>query len=147
MDYYLLNPEIAGELGDGSELVYEGGKIKEVVFLEYSFMGWQGDELLSTHPCFIVTESLQNDIISNGLTGVKFRDIAMTFSDEFYDICGNIKVPRFVQIICNDLYEDNAENLHNDFYVNKYKEIIVSEKALSVLKQHNINVCAIEKYI
>lgn len=128
-------------------MVYEGGKIKEVVFLEYSFMGWQGDELLSTHPCFIVTESLQNDIISNGLTGVKFRDIAMTFSDEFYDICGNIKVPRFVQIICNDLYEDNAENLHNDFYVNKYKEIIVSEKALSVLKQHNINVCAIEKYI
>lgn len=147
MDYYLLNPEIAGELGDGSELVYEGGKIKEVVFLEYNFMGWQGDELLSTHPCFIVTESLQNDIISNGLTGVKFRNITMTFSDEFYDICGNIKVPRFVQIICNDLYEDNAENLHNDFYVNKYKEIIVSEKALSVLKQHNINVCAIEKYI
>lgn len=147
MNYYLLNPEIAGELGDGSELVYESGKIKEVVFLEYNFMGWQGDELLSTHPCFIVTESLQNDIISNGLTGVKFRDIAMTFSDEFYDICGNIKVPRFVQIICNDLYEDNSENLHNDFYVNKYKEIIVSEKALSVLKQHKINVCAIEKYI
>lgn len=147
MNYYLLNPEIAGELGDGCELVYEGGKIKEVIFLEYNFMGWQGDELLSTHPCFIVTESLQNDIISNGLTGVKFRDIAMTFSDEFYDICGNIKVPRFVQIICNDLYENSAENLHNDFYVNKYKEIIVSEKALSVLKQHKINMCAIEKYI
>ena len=72
MNYYLLNPEVAGELGDGSELVYEGGKIKEVVFLEYNFMGWRGDELLSTHPCFIVTESLQNDIILNNLTGVKF---------------------------------------------------------------------------
>ena len=147
MNYYLLNPEVAGELGDGSELVYEGGKIKEVVFLEYNFMGWQGDELLSTHPCFIVTESLQNDIILNGLTGVIFNNIAMTFSDEFYDICGDIQVPKFVQIICNDLYEDNVENLQNDFYYNKYKEIIVSEKALGVLKQHKIDMCIIEKYI
>ena len=146
MNYYLLNPEVAGELGEGSELVYEGGKIKEVMFLEYNFMGWQGDELLSTHPCFIVTESLQNDIISNGLTGVKFKNIAMTFSDEFLEIRGEKKVPKFVQIICNDLYENSVENLQNDFYFNKYKDIIVSEKALSVLKQHKLDMCIIEKY-
>lgn len=119
MNYYLLNPEVAGELGNGSELVYESGKIKDVIFLEYNFMGWQGDELLSTHPCFIVTESLKNDIILNGLTGVIFKNIAMTFSDEFYDICGDIQVPKFVQIICNDSYEDNVENLQNDFYYRK----------------------------
>ncbi len=83
--------------------------------LEYDFMGWQGDELLNTHPCFIVTESLKNDIILNGLTGVIFNNIAMTFSD--------------------------------NFYFNKYKEIIVSEKALGVLKQHKIDMCIIEKYI
>lgn len=147
MNYYLLSPEIAGELGDGSEVVYEDGKIKEVIFLEYNFMGWQGDELLSTHPCFIVTESLQNDIILNNLTGVKFNDIAMTFSDEFYEICGNVKIPQFVQIICNASYEDNANNLQYDFYYNKYKEIIVSEKALTVLKQHKLDMCIIEKYI
>lgn len=111
MDYYLLNPEVAGELGDGSELLYEDGKIKEVIFLEYNFMGWQGDELLTTHPCFIVTESLHKDIILNGLTGVIFKNIATTFSDEFFDICGDIKVPKFVQIVCNDSYEDNVENL------------------------------------
>lgn len=32
MNYYLLEPEVAGELGDGSELVYEGGEIKELLF-------------------------------------------------------------------------------------------------------------------
>lgn len=147
MNYYLLNPEVAGEIGDGSELIYEDGKIKEVIFLEYNFMGWQGDELLSTHPCFIVTENLQNDITLNGLTGVKFKDIAMTFSDEFYDICGNVKMPKFVQIICNTSYEDNVDNLQYDFYYNKYKEIIVSERALTVIKQHKIDMCIIENYV
>ncbi|MCH5345343.1 MAG: hypothetical protein J1E64_15055 [Acetatifactor sp.] len=147
MNYYILNPEVAGELGDGSDLVYEGGKIKEVSFLEYNFMGWQGDELLSTHPCFIVTESLQNDIILNNLTGVKFKEISMTFSDEFYDMCGDVKIPQFVQIICNASYEDNAGDLQYDFYYNKYKEIIVSERALSVLRQHKIDMCIIENCI
>ena len=147
MNYYLLYPEVAGELGDGSEVVYEDGQIKEVIFLEYNFMGWLGDELLTTHPCFIVTESLQNDIILNGLTGVKLNNIAMTFSNEFRDMCGNRKVPKFVQMICNDLYESNVENLQKDFYLNKYKDIIVSEKALSVLRQHKIDMCDIEKYI
>ena len=33
MNYYLLYPEVAGELGDGSEVVYEDGQIKEVIFL------------------------------------------------------------------------------------------------------------------
>ena len=134
MNYYLLYPEVAGELGDRSEVVYEAGKINRVVFLEYKFMGWQGDELLSTHPCFIVTESIRNDIIMNNLTGVEFRDILMTFSDEFYDICGDVKLPRFVQLICNIQYEESIGNLKYDFYYNKYKEIIVSEKALYILK-------------
>lgn len=147
MNYYLLNPEVAGELGDRSELVYEDGKIKEVTFLEYNFMGWQGDELLSTHPCFIVTESLQNDIILSGLTGIKFNEIAMTFSDEFYDVCGGVKVPQFVQIVCNASYEDNADDLQYDFYYNKYKELIVSERALNILKQHKIDACSVESYI
>lgn len=147
MNYYLLNPEVAGELGNGSKVIYECGNIKEVIFLEYNFMGWQGDELLTTYPCFIVTESLQNDIILNGLTGVKFNNIAMTFSDEFYDLCKDVKVPKFVQIICNNLYECNVENLLYDFYFNKYDDIIVSEKALNVLKQHKIDMCDIEKVV
>ena len=144
MKYYVLKPEIAGELGDRSELVYEAGKIKEVTFLEYRFIGWQGDELLSTHPCFIVTESLQKNIVSNNLTGVEFSDIEVSFSDEFSDMYGDIKIPKFVQIICNASYEKNIFNLQSDFYFNKYKEMIVSEKAMGVLKQHKLDMCVVE---
>lgn len=146
MKYYLLQPEVAGEIGDGSKFVYEDGKIKEVLFLEYNFMGWQGDELLTTTPCFIVTECLQKDILSNGLTGVTLKNIAMTFSDEFYEICGELEVPKFVQLICKDFYERNAEHLQNDFYLNQYDDMIVSEKALGVLKQHKLDMCDVEEY-
>lgn len=49
----------------------------------------------------------------NGMTGLRFNNIAMTY----------------------------------DFYCYKYKDIIVSEKALNVLKQHKLDVCTMESYI
>lgn len=147
MNYYLLNPEIAGELGDNSIIEYENGKIKEVLFLEYTFMGWQGDELLSTHPCFIVTKNLQEDIIVSGLSGVVFKEIAVSFSEDFYEIYPNIKLPPFVQIVCQESCENSYDNLQYDFYYNKYKDIIVSERALDVLQKHKMDMCIIKKYI
>ena len=111
MKYYILNPEVAGELGDGSEVVYENGKIKEVKFLEYVFMGWLGDELLTTHPCFIVTKSLQEDIILAGLTGMEFDEIRVTISDEFIELYGDRHIPEFVHIICTESYEAGVDNL------------------------------------
>jgi len=56
-------------------------------------------------------------------------------------------MPKFVQIICNTSYEDNVDNLQYDFYYNKYKEIIVSERGLTVIKQHKIDMCIIENYV
>lgn len=144
MKYYLLNPEVAGELGENSEIIYENGKIKEVVHLEYNFIGWLGDELLSTHPCHIVTKKLQNDIVKSGLTGVKFKEMEVSFSEEFYDICEYADIPEFIQMVCNVTYEDNVDDLREDFYCNKYRELIVSERALEVLKIHNIKYCSIE---
>lgn len=146
MKYYLLNPEVAGELGDGSEVEYENGRIKEVKFLEYNFMGWLGDELLTTHPCFIVTKSLQEDIILAGLTGMVFSEIKITVSDVFVEIYGDRHIPEFVRIICSELYETNVDNLQHDFYYNEYKDLIVSERALDVIKQHKISMCTIEEY-
>lgn len=75
MKFYKLEPEIAGEIGESSKIEYENGKIKKIIFLEYLFSDWLGDELLSTHPCHIVTENLKKDISANNLTGVKFQKI------------------------------------------------------------------------
>lgn len=145
MKYYLLKPEVAGEIGNNSNLVYEDGKIKEVPFLEYRFIGWLGDELLTTHPCFIVTKELKKDIVNANLKGMVFGDVSITFSDEFHEAFDIVCLPEFVRIICNKSYENNINNLKDDFYTNKYHELIVSEKALRVIKCHQINNCTINQ--
>ena len=145
MKFYKLEPEIAGEIGESSKIEYENGTIKKIIFLEYLFSDWLGDELLSTHPCHIVTENLKKDISANNLTGVKFQKIKKTFSDEFIELNISTDIPEFVQIVCDNFYEDKNENALQDFYVNRYKELIVSESALKVIKKHTLNNCLIEE--
>ena len=144
MKYYRLDPEVAGGLGEGSELLYENGRLKEVVFLEYECTGWLGDELLTTHPCFIVTESLQSDIVNAGLRGMRFERMNMTFSDEWEERGGHVQMPAFVRLCCDGFYEDHAEAPDKDFYLGKYHELIVSERALRVLQKHQIAHCGVE---
>lgn len=145
MKFYLLDPEIAGEIGEQSDIVYEEGKIKEVKFLEYVFSGWQGDELLTTHPCFIVSESLAIDIKKAGLLGVEFTDVKISISEDFQEMFDGVKLPRFIRAIFTNIYEENVNDLDVDFYINKYKEIVVSERALLILKKHKINNCIVEE--
>lgn len=145
MQYYLLEPEVAGGIGDMSEITYKDGMIDEVKFLHYEFDGWLGDELLTTTPCFIVTESLMGDIISSGLEGAEFKTIHMSLSEEFLDLYGKMEIPKFVEIKCKFVYEENMDNLTSDFYINKCKDIIVSEKALNILRNHKLDFCKVKK--
>ncbi len=147
MNYYILYPEVAGELGDKCKIIYENGKIKEIEHLQYNFKGWLGDELLTAHPCFIVSEGLKNDIVSKQLSGIDFRDISVIFSDEFYASSSNTNMPQFFEIILKHPDSEKVNDFKYDFYYNKYKDMIVSEKALSVIKTHHINFCNIEDYI
>lgn len=145
MKFYKLEPEVAGEIGENSKIEYEDGKIKKIIFLEYLFSDWLGDELISTHPCHIVTDNLKKDINSNDLTGVQFQEIKKSFSDEFVELNDLSDIPEFVQIVCDSFYEDKRDDELQDFYVNRYKELIVSENALKVIKRHTLNNCLIEE--
>lgn len=145
MKFYKLEPEVAGEIGENSKIEYEDGKIKKIIFLEYLFSDWLGDELISTHPCHIVTDNLKKDINSNDLTGVQFQEIKKSFSDEFVELNDLSDIPEFVQIVCDSFYEDKKDDELQDFYVNRYKELIVSENALKVIKRHTLNNCLIEE--
>lgn len=145
MQYYELEPEVAGGIGKMSELLYKDGMIDRVKFLHYEFYGWLGDELLTTYPCFIVTESLMDDIIFSGLKGVEFKNIRMSFSEEFDSAYEKTTIPPFMEIKCKFVCEENIDKLTCDFYRTKYDELIVSEKALNVLRRHKFDFCKIKK--
>ena len=69
----------------------------------------------------------------------------MTFSEDFFNAHTDTEFPYFIELICENSYEEDNNYLQNDFYYNKYKELIVSKKALDVIKQHIIDMCDIEE--
>lgn len=76
-DFWSLEPEVAGELGDESVLdttVHPPRVFK----LQYRFIGWLGDDLLETFPCYIVTESLASALLSARLTGFELDEVELT---------------------------------------------------------------------
>lgn len=145
MRYYKLEPEVAGEIGKKSKLIHEEGRVKEVVSLEYEFHGWLGDELLTATPCFIITRKLKNDIIKNNLTGFQMEKIKISFSQEYLELGGSIFLPKFVRLRPLESYEENRKHLIKDFYYNAYKDLVVSERALNVIRVHKLDSCIIEE--
>ena len=146
MKYYLLKPEVAGELGNSSKVIYEEGRIKEVTYLEFVFLGWLGDEILKARPCYIITKNIMNDFESNKITGIRYEDIQMTFSDEFFEFQDDIsEVPPFVRIVPLNKIDDITEGMSDDIYLDKYNRLIFSERALTILKKYRINNCDIEQ--
>lgn len=146
MKYYKLEPEVAGGIGKESQIIYtEEGRIKEITFLDYEFDGWLGDELLTTTPTFIVSEQLTNDIIERKLTGCIFQDMKVSVSDDFLEFHHKEELPNFKRLVpVNNINSfDELDNSLQDFYAYKLRELIVSEKALSIIKEHSISHCDI----
>jgi len=138
MNMFRLEPEVAGEIGENSIINYERGMIKEVKFLNYEFTGWLGDELLTSHPCFIVSENIGKDILKSNLKGYKFEDVEISVSDEFKEIYPNRHIPNFKRLIplgkvvvCD---EKITQSSGDDFCLEDDVELVVSYSTLEILK-------------
>ena len=146
MNYYLLQPEIAGELGDSSEITYEDGRVKEVQFLEFVFTRWLGDEILKARPCYIITKDIMNSGIEDGITGAKYEEIKVSFSEDFLDMYENMSdMPMFVRLLPINKIDNLEENMEEDIYFDKYNRLVVSEKTMKILEKYRIDNCDVEK--
>ena len=77
MNYFCIEPEVAGGLGQNVEM--DRSVHPPVVDkLHYEFDGWLGDELLETFPCFIVTEGAMKRLQLIHATGIKFDQAEVT---------------------------------------------------------------------
>jgi len=72
-----IRPEVAG--GFGKETKLDTKVHPPIVYqLHYEFQGWLRNDILTTFPCFIVTENLKESILKTGLSGVIFDDVKIT---------------------------------------------------------------------
>jgi hypothetical protein len=83
---YLLGPEVAGGFGPRTVITNQAAievgeaTYHEVSRLEYCFDDWQGDDLLTTAPCYIATERLLLAMREAELTGFELEPVIITTS-------------------------------------------------------------------
>lgn len=149
---YFLEPEVAGELGENTIIenfnnVRLKGERPKVTHLHYQFTGWLGDEIVECTPCFIVTDDLAKAIEESQLNGYAFKDVEVSVSDEFKEMYPNKILPNFKRIVPEGLVEVVEENYKewsgHDFCISQKSYLVITEKALNILKSHRLDNCDI----
>jgi len=144
---YSLKPEVPGSIGSNSIIEYENGRIKKINHLEFVFDGWLGDELLTSHPSFIITDSLARHILEQKLTGFTCdKNIVISKSDIFETLYPNRTLPEFSRLLIHGSVEIENDKIVNwsghDFCLWKKVELIVTTRAFEELNKINgINNC------
>ncbi len=135
---YILEPEVAGGWGEGT--VADTSSHPPIIkILEYKFDGWSGDDLLTSFPCFIVSDRLAREIASSNLNGYELAQVDITKSDEFEELYPNAKLPKF------KWFQITGSVNKNDFAINEKLRLVVSNSAFEVLNRFNIKHCEVEE--
>lgn len=140
MKFYYLEPEVGGGLGRHCIIDRASGKTSTVLKLHYEFDGWLGDEILESTPCFIVSGKLAEMIERVRLSGVKFDDVEITTSDEFAQLYPDCRLPNFAWL------KIFGQAGRDDFGVAPDLRLVVSDKAMKLLKGFEISHASVEAF-
>jgi hypothetical protein len=127
MRYFVLEPEVAAELGSRT-IMDRGTHPPKVAHLHVHFAGWLGDALLETFPCFVVARELAEALDSSDLGGFILSDVEVSQSEEFHELHPAFDLPAF-----RWLRVTGRASL-DDFGLSPDLRLIVSERALDLLR-------------
>lgn len=138
---YTLRAEVAGGLGAQSEL--DSSTNPPVVSrLHIDFVSWLGDDIVASFPCSIVTEALAKAIVDEGLTGAEFDEVTITknphFERFFADTAATLPEWKWLR--------PTGPPHDSDFWQDDQGVLIVSERALNVLRKFSLENCRIGRY-
>ena len=137
--FYHLAPEVAGGLG--SETVFDRSQSPPIVrALHYELDGWPDDDLITSFPCFIVTERMKKMIQDARASGCSFGPVKVTTSEQFKDFEEFHQVqqlPKFSWLVIHGAAQ------RDDFGLSADGSLIVSERILEVLRKGRLDDCDI----
>jgi hypothetical protein len=138
--HYTIEPEVAGGWGEQTEFTRKPGCPVVVHKLHYEFDGWLGDELLESTPCFIVTERMLTNLQQARLTGFNVHELLVSKSDQFDELHPDRTLPPFVWL------EIVGEPGADDFGISPDGRLVVSDRALTVLREIGIANAGVEPF-
>lgn len=135
MSYYLLEPEVAGELGEDTVMDVDVHP-PVVTRLQYVIQDWLGDEILESTPCFVVTEHLAGLIGAAGLSGYRLADAEVVLSEDAEELAGGpVDLPKWQWL------QLTGTAGTDDFGASANGSLVVSQRALDVLRQGVFSNC------
>lgn len=147
MKLFILEPEVAGEIGEHTiyenyDAIVSKGERAIISHLHFVFMGWLGDDILETTPCFLVSEQLKKAIETSDLTGYEFHNIEVSLSDEYQELYPYQELPCFYRLIPHGIINVQEEMYSNwngmDFCLTEKMYLVLSEKAMNILKDFHL---------
>ncbi|MFC7625156.1 hypothetical protein [Microlunatus sp. GCM10028923] len=140
MDYFILEPEVAGGLGDNT-IMDTSVHPPRVEQLHYEIdYGWLGDELLESYPCYIVTQNLASSLATSGLGRFELDEAEVSLTPEAQEEHEGKEIPRFQWLRVTGIAGQD------DLGVTSKGQLVVSERALQVLQTAAVDNCDIEPY-
>lgn len=129
MRYYLVEPEVAGGLGERS-ILDTSVHPPRVSRLHYDLEGWLGGEILTTFPAYVVTKRVQEALETMGATGIEFdHQVEVTKSPVFDELYPGRPIPEFVWM------KVHGHPGVDDFGMSADHRLVASQRALDTLRQ------------
>ncbi len=138
MKYYSLEPEVAGGLGDGT-VMDSSVHPPHIEKLQYVFDGWPQDGLITSFPCFLVIKELGLELYHKHCSGFHLESLDVSTSDQFSDLYEGKVLPDFFWL------KVNGVPAVDDFFIDEELRLVVSEKALEIIKLYGVNNADIEE--
>ncbi|MFB9981272.1 hypothetical protein ACFSQQ_19345 [Mesorhizobium kowhaii] len=131
MQYFYIRPNVAGGLGENTEL--DSSVHPPIVSkLHYEVEGWFGDVLVTTFPCFLVTEETKHALLEMGFSGATFADAEVTTSENFQELQPGVEIPPLVWL------KVNGQAGRDDFGISADYRLVISKRILDLLESLGI---------
>jgi len=139
MAYHRIEPEVAGELGEGTDMDTSVHP-PNVRSLHYEITDWLGDHILESYPVYIVSEQLAEALTRSGLGRFELRDCRVTLSEEAEELLEGSDLPKWRWFV------PTGAAGQDHFGVTDNARLVVSDEGLDVLNNFSLSNALIEPY-
>ena len=141
--FYRLRPDVPGALADETVLDTSVRPPRVAGALYYEIDNWFGDDLITAHPCFLVTEKMAAALAGSGLGSFEIRGAEITYGEDAHERLerhGLTEFPEFRWLFVTGTAGQD------DLGLTPRGRLVVSDAALEIFRQGNLDGCEIEEY-
>jgi hypothetical protein len=138
MKYFVIEPEVAGGLGEYT-ILDTTVHPPNVRHLHYEFYGWLGDDIVESFPCLMISQRLA-ELLPSTLRGFELAEVEISKSDEFEELQPGQYLPAFMWLKVHGTVGVD------DFSVAKDHRFVISELVRDIFHQVKITNCEFEDW-